>query len=66
MYYKINGIIICYMFFSFLFKKEKNLSIKFIKLDIYMYVYKVLFYFIEREKGKRKDEFCEMIDIWED
>lgn len=35
---------------------------KFIKLDIY----KGFFYFIEREKGKRKDEFCETIDIWED
>lgn len=66
MYYKINGIIICHMFLSFLSKKEKNLSIKFIKLDIYMYMYKVFFYSTEREKGKRKDESCETIDIWED
>lgn len=66
MYYKINGIIICHMFLSFLSKKEKIQSMKFIKLDIYMYMYKVFFYSTEREKGKRKDESCETIDIWED
>lgn len=66
MYYKINGIIICHMFLSFLSKKEKIQSMKFIKLDIYMYMYKVFFYSTEREKGKRKDESCETIDIWQD
>lgn len=66
MYYKINGIIICHLFLLFLSKKEKNQSMKFIKLDIYMYMYKVFFYSTEREKGKRKDESCETIDIWED
>lgn len=66
MYYKINGIIICHMFLSFLSKKEKIQSMKFIKLDIYMYMYKVFLYSTEREKGKRKDESCETIDIWED
>lgn len=36
---------------------------KFMKLDIYI---RVFFYSTEREKGKRKDESCETIDIWED
>lgn len=54
------------MFLSFLSKKEKIQSMKFIKLDIYMYMYKVFFYSTEREKGKREDESCETIDIWED
>lgn len=50
------------MFLSFLSKKEKIQSMKFIKLDIY----KGFIYSTEREKGKRKDESCETIDIWED
>lgn len=62
LYYKINDIIICHMFLSFLSKKEKIQSMKFIKLDIY----KGFIYSTEREKGKRKDESCETIDIWED
>lgn len=35
---------------------------KFMKL----YIYKNFFNSTEREKGKRKDESCETIDIWED
>lgn len=61
MFYKINDIIICYVFFFFLFKKKS------LKYEIYEIRYiEGFFYFIEREKGKRKDEFCETIDIWED
>lgn len=53
MYYKINGIIICHMFLSFLSKKEKIQSMKFIKLDIYMYMYKV-FLFLQKEKREKE------------
>lgn len=35
---------------------------KFMKL----YIYKNFFNSTEREKGKRKDESCETIDIWQD
>lgn len=62
MYYKINDIIICHIFLSFLFKKKSS------KHEIYeiIYIYKNFFNSTEREKGKRKDESCETIDIWED
>lgn len=61
MYYKINDIIICHMFLSFLFKKKSS------KHKIYEIRYiEGFFYSTEREKGKRKDESCETIDIWED
>lgn len=63
MCYKINDIIICHMFLSFLFKKKSS------KHEIYEFkldIYKGFFYSTEREKGKREDESCETIDIWED
>lgn len=50
MCYKINDIIICHMFLSFLFKKKKVQSMKFIKLEIY----KVFFLFYRKRKGKKK------------
>lgn len=49
------------MFLSFLFKKKSS------KHKIYEIRYiEGFFYSTEREKGKRKDESCETIDIWED
>lgn len=58
MCYKINDIIICHVFLSFLFKKKSSKhEIRYIE---------GFFYSTEREKGKRKDESCETIDIWED
>lgn len=61
MFYKINDIIICHMLLSFLFKKKSS------KHEIYEIRYiEGFFYSTEREKGKRKDESCETIDIWQD
>lgn len=55
---------------SFFFIQErKNSEHEIYKIRytaVYMYMYKVFFYSTEREKGKRKDESCETIDIWED
>lgn len=49
MYYRINDIIICYMFFFFLFKKKS------LKYEIYEIRYiEGFFLFYRKRKGKKK------------